>query len=47
MKFAALRAEARTCTKPRLKAIYQEVANEIMSAIAKLEPCEDVARFPA
>jgi 1-acyl-sn-glycerol-3-phosphate acyltransferase len=47
MKFAALRAEARTCTKPRLKAIYQEVADEIMAAIAKLEPCEDVARFPA
>jgi 1-acyl-sn-glycerol-3-phosphate acyltransferase len=41
MDFAALRAEARTCDKPRLKAIYQEVANEIMAAIAKLEPRAD------
>jgi 1-acyl-sn-glycerol-3-phosphate acyltransferase len=41
--FEALRAEAKTCTKPRLKEIYQQVANEIMAAIAKLEPVEDKA----
>ncbi len=41
MKFEALRVEAKTCPKPRLKEIYQEVANEIMAAIAKLEPKMD------
>ena len=41
MMFEALRAEARTCSKPRLKEIYQQVADEIMAAIAKLEPVED------
>ena len=41
--FDALRAEARTCTKPRLKEIYQQVADEIMAAIAKLEAVEDKA----
>jgi methyltransferase-like protein len=45
MSFEKLRAEAKTCSKPRLKQIYQEVANEIMAAIAKLEPCEDVETF--
>jgi 1-acyl-sn-glycerol-3-phosphate acyltransferase len=43
--FEALRAEAKICSKPRLKQIYQEVADEIMEAIAKLEPCEDVETF--
>ncbi len=46
LRFESLRAEAKTCSKPRLKQIYQEVADEIMAAIAKLEPCEDKARFP-
>jgi len=46
MDFAALRAEAKTCSKPRLKEIYQEVADEIMAVIAKLEPCEDKQQFP-
>jgi len=41
MLFEVLRAEAKNCSKPRLKEIYQEVANEIMAAIAKLEPKED------
>jgi 1-acyl-sn-glycerol-3-phosphate acyltransferase len=41
MKFESLRAEAKVCTKPRLKEIYQQVADEIMSAIAKLEERED------
>lgn len=41
MDFAALRAEAKTCDKQRLKVIYQEVADELMEAIAKLEPCAD------
>ncbi|MSR43371.1 MAG: 1-acyl-sn-glycerol-3-phosphate acyltransferase [Pedosphaera sp.] len=46
MNFAALRAEARTCSKERLKQIYQQVADEIMAAIARLEPCEDKVTFP-
>jgi 1-acyl-sn-glycerol-3-phosphate acyltransferase len=46
MNFEALRAEAKTCSKERLKQIYQQVADELMSAIAKLEPCEDLESFP-
>ena len=46
MLFAQLRAEAAVCSKPRLKEIYQEVADEIMAAIARLEPCADKDRFP-
>ncbi len=41
LRFEKLRAEAKTCDKARLKKIYQEVADEIMAAIAKLEPRED------
>lgn len=41
MRFETLRAEARTCPKPRLKEIYQEVADAIMAEIAKLEPKAD------
>ena len=44
--FEALRAEAKICSKSRLKEIYQQVADEIMAAIAKLEPCADKATFP-
>ena len=43
LAFETLRAEAKTCTKPRLKEIYQQVANEIMAAIAKLEAVQDKA----
>ena len=46
MPFTELRAEAKLCSKVRLKGIYQQVADEIMAAIAKLEPYEDKARFP-
>jgi 1-acyl-sn-glycerol-3-phosphate acyltransferase len=46
MQFEQLRAEAKVCSKPRLKHIYQQVADEIMAAIACLEPCEDKERFP-
>lgn len=41
MDFEKLRAEAKTCDKARLKEIYQQVADEIMAAIAKLEPRKD------
>ena len=44
--FAALRAEAETCSKPRLKAIYQEIADEIMDALAAMDASEEVSTFP-
>jgi 1-acyl-sn-glycerol-3-phosphate acyltransferase len=44
--FSALRAEAKACSRPRLKEIYQEVANRIMAEIAALEPHADKRRFP-
>lgn len=46
MMFEKLRAEAKTCSKDRLKQIYQEVADQLMGEIAKLQPCEDKERFP-
>lgn len=46
MDFTALRSEARHCSKQRLKGIYQQVADQIMAAIARLEPCEDQEVFP-
>ncbi len=45
MTFLALRTEAKSCSKARLKEIYQQVANEIMEAISKLEPHEDKESF--
>jgi len=41
MNFEKLRAEAKACSRVRLKEIYQEIADEIMAAIAKLEPKAD------
>jgi 1-acyl-sn-glycerol-3-phosphate acyltransferase len=38
MLFERLRAEAKNCPKPRLKGIYQEIADAIMVEIAKMEP---------
>jgi 1-acyl-sn-glycerol-3-phosphate acyltransferase len=46
LSFEQLRAEAKVCSKPRLKEIYQQVANELMTAIAKLEPYADKDEFP-
>ena len=46
LRFERLRAEAMTAPKARLKEIYQEVADEILHAIARLEPCRDKAAFP-
>jgi 1-acyl-sn-glycerol-3-phosphate acyltransferase len=46
LAFATLRAEAKTCPKPRLKQIYQQVADETMAAISGLEPKSDVAPQP-
>ena len=44
--FEELRAEAQTCQKPRLKEIYQQVADEIMREIAGLGPYRETDRFP-
>src|SRR3989475_11618201 len=41
MLFEKLRAEAKTCSKPRLKEINRQIAGEIMEAIARLEPGAD------
>ena len=41
MQFEKLRAEAKTCDKARLKQIYQEIADELMAEIGKLEPKAD------
>ncbi len=41
MLFEKLRAEAKICDKQRLKEIYQQVADEVMAEIAKLEPRAD------
>ncbi|MBM3840880.1 MAG: 1-acyl-sn-glycerol-3-phosphate acyltransferase [Verrucomicrobia bacterium] len=46
LAFAELRAEARSCSKSRLKEIYPQIAHGIMKAIAALEPHEDKERFP-
>jgi methyltransferase-like protein len=46
MNFEQLRDEAKTCTKQRLKEIYQEIAEQVMQAISKLQPCEDKDSFP-
>jgi 1-acyl-sn-glycerol-3-phosphate acyltransferase len=46
LRFEQLRADAKTGSKARLKEIYQQVADEIMAAIARLEPHQDKAEFP-
>jgi 1-acyl-sn-glycerol-3-phosphate acyltransferase len=46
MIFERLRAEAKVCSKIRLKQIYQEAADEVMAAIAKLEPYIEKETFP-
>lgn len=44
--FESQRAEAKRCSKARLKEIYQEVAKQIMVEISNLQPCEDKVSFP-
>ncbi len=46
LMFEKKRAEAKSCSKPRLKEIYQEIAEELMRRIARMEPCEDKTTFP-
>ena len=46
LRFEELCAEAESCSKARLKEIYQEVADKIMAAIAQLEPFTDKPQFP-
>lgn len=44
--FTALREEAKTASKARMKEIYQEVADRIMAEIAALKPWAERAKFP-
>jgi hypothetical protein len=44
--FENLRWEAKSCSKARLKEIHREIAQQIMAAIAALQPWEDTATFP-
>lgn len=46
MEFKEQRAEAATCSKARLKEIYQEVSDRVMAEIRNLRPCEDITSFP-
>jgi 1-acyl-sn-glycerol-3-phosphate acyltransferase len=46
LMFEKERAEAKSCSKARLKETYQEIAEDLLRRIAKMEPCEDVERFP-
>ncbi len=46
LDFATLRTEARHCSKDRLKQIYQEIADQIMAAIGRLQAYEVKSRFP-
>lgn len=47
MNFDALRAEAKSCSKDRLKEIYQEASDAIMREVSALKPGNDLERFPA
>jgi 1-acyl-sn-glycerol-3-phosphate acyltransferase len=44
LRFEQLRAEVHACSKARSKEIYQQITDEVMRAIAALEPGEDVGR---
>jgi len=44
--FEQYRTEAQTCSKQRLKQLYQEVADDLMTAIGNLGPYRDKAQFP-
>ena len=46
LRFEGVRAELEHCSKARSKAIYKEVADQIMVAIQRLEPCVDKPQFP-
>ena len=41
LHFHELRAETKNCSKERSKQIYQQIADEIMAAIARIEPKRD------
>ncbi len=46
LTFHRERAEAATCSKARLKEIYQEIADRVMEGIAKIDRAEAVHCFP-
>jgi 1-acyl-sn-glycerol-3-phosphate acyltransferase len=46
LDFSVERAEAKVCSKVRLKQIYQEVADRLMAEIAALQPHAEKRQFP-
>jgi 1-acyl-sn-glycerol-3-phosphate acyltransferase len=46
LRFERLREEVQSCSKARLREIYERVADEIMAAIGQLQPFQDVETFP-
>lgn len=44
LDFKELRQESKTCTKERLREIYKEVAEQVMEAIARLTPTEELSK---
>ena len=46
LTFERERAEAASCSKARLKQIYQEIADRVMDGIAKIDLAEAVHSFP-
>lgn len=47
LDFTNERAAAKSGGKERLKAIYQEVADRLITEISRLQPCADLDHFPA
>lgn len=46
LNFSAERAEAKSCSKARLKELYQEVTDRVMAAIGVIEPYRLRTEFP-
>lgn len=46
LTFERERAEAASCSKTRLKELYQEAADRVMDGIARLDAAEAVEQFP-
>ena len=46
LTFRSLREEAKHCSKHRLKELYQQASDEVMSAIRDMEPILDKMNFP-
>ena len=45
LRFDAERREAEAASRPRVKAIYEEVTQQVMDGIDQLQPCRDITTF--